>query len=612
MEYWVDLHDVKFQLFDWLSTEDLLQSERFADWDRENLEMVVDEAIKIAQESIAPTNEDGDRQGAVLEEGQVRVPESFGPAYRTLAEGGWIGCSSNPELGGLGLPELIATVAGEFFAGANMSICLVNLLTRGTSHLVEDFGGDEMVSLICERMYTGQWAGTMCLTEPQAGSDLGACRTTAVKQDDGHYLLKGEKIFITYGDHDLTPNIIHAVLARTPDAPKGTRGLSLFMVPKFRLGPKGEIGEANDVQCASMEHKMGIHGSPTCSMVFGTQDACHARLLGEEGEGMRLMFQMMNAARLEVGVQALGVAGAAQEAALRYARERKQMRHWDRSAGIPGQVSIVEHPDVRRMLLISSAYVQAMRALLFKTSFYVDQAHCTEGEEHERYQGLVELLTPVCKAWCSDWGFRVTEWSLQIYGGYGYTRDYPAEQYMRDAKIASIYEGTNGIQALDFVGRKLPARGGAALRELMGEAGKVAAELAGDAELGDAAKLLGKAVGQIGELLGDLPKRDDATLMTLLNAVPLLDMFGTLLGGQYLLEQAALASRRLETLLEERGVSAGDHQARRELLTDHAEAAFLHNKSQAAIHFCFRALPGIGAQAAAIQAGEKAPMDAIF
>ncbi len=606
MGYEVDIHDLKFQLFDWLPAEDLLGAEKFADWDMENVEMVIDEAVRIAREELGPTNEDGDRIGSHWEDGRVTVPESFKSAYQTVREGGWVGCVSSPEYGGLGLPDLVGAAVNELFAGANLSFSLSSLLTRGTAHLIENFGTDELKATYCERLISGEWTGTMCLTEPQAGSDVGASTSKAEPQDDGSYLISGEKIFITYGEHDMTDNIVHAVLARTPDAPAGTRGLSLFAVPKFRVAADGALGEPNDVYCAGVEHKLGIHGSPTCSIIFGREGACQGFLLGEEGQGMRQMFQMMNSARLEVGLQAAAVAGAAQQAALAYAKERLQMRHW---TGGPGQVPIVEHPDVRRMLLSSSAYVQAMRALLLRTAYYIDMAHVAEGEERERYQALVELLTPVCKAWCSDWGFRVIEWCLQVFGGYGYTRDYPAEQYLRDNKIASIYEGTNGIQALDFVARKLPARGGQAVREVLGAAAATARELAGDDQLGGSARLLGEAVAQIGAILEQVPKRDDGRLIVVLNAVPMLDSFGTLLGAHFLLEQASMASGRLAELLAEKGVDPADA---RELLESNEDAAFLHNKVQSAMHFCYRALPSVTAQSVAILAGEKTAMEAVF
>ncbi|MGB5816151.1 MAG: acyl-CoA dehydrogenase [Thermoanaerobaculia bacterium] len=613
MDYDVDLRDVIFQLFEWLPTERLLEADRFADWDRDSVEMVVTEALKIAQEELAPTNEEGDRSGCKLVDAKVTVPEPFGPAYKTLAEGGWIGSVNNSDVGGLGLPHVVGTVANELFAGANLSISLVMLLTRGASELIEDFGTDEMRGLFCEKLYSGQWTGTMCLTEPSAGSDVGASVTRAVEQENGRYLISGEKIFITYGDHDLTDNVIHTVLARLPDAPSGTRGLSLFVVPKIRVDPDGGLGESNDVVCGGIEHKLGIHGSPTCSMLFGQNGNCEGYLLGEKNKGMKMMFQMMNSARLEVGLQGAAVAGAAHQAALAFAKERIQSRNWSKFADPEAPpVAIVEHPDVRRMLLTSGAYVQAMRALLLQSAYYIDMSHVAEGEERERFQSYVELLTPICKAWASDWGFRVTEWCLQVFGGYGYTRDYPAEQYLRDAKIASIYEGTNGIQALDLVGRKMRLRDGDAVRELLGLVGATVKKLRNDPELDEVGALLGEALGEIGEVTTGLGKRSDAMLVMLLNAVPFLDMMGNTLAAHYLLDQAFLARSALQTILEARGVDAGDEDAYQELLASDSDAAFYHNKVQTAIHFGFRVLPQVRALAVAIKAGELAPMKAVM
>ncbi len=613
MDYNVDLRDVIFQLFEWLPTEKLLEADRFADWDRDSVEMVVSEALKIAQEELAPTNEEGNRSGCKLENGQVTVPEPFGPVYKTLAEGGWIGSVNSPDYGGLGLPHVVGTVANELFAGANLSISLVMLLTRGAAELIEDSGTDEMRGLFCEKLYSGQWTGTMCLTEPSAGSDVGASVTRAVEEKNGRYLISGEKIFITYGDHDLTDNIVHTVLARLPDAPAGTRGLSLFVVPKIRVEPDGSLGEPNDVLCGGIEHKLGIHGSPTCSILFGQNGNCEGYLLGEKNRGIRLMFQMMNSARMEVGLQGAAVAGAAHRAALTFAKERVQGRKWSQMADPEAApVAIVEHPDVRRMLFTSDTYVQAMRALVLQSAYYIDMAQVAEGEDKERYQSYVELLTPICKAWASDWGFRVTEWCLQVFGGYGYTRDYPAEQYLRDAKIASIYEGTNGIQALDLVGRKMRLRDGDTVRELLGMAGATVKKLTDDPELGEVGALLGEALGEIGEVTTGLGKRPDAVVVMLLNAVPFLDMMGNTLAAHYLLDQAFIARSELQAILEERGVSAEDEEAYSELLAADSDAVFYHNKVQAAIHFGYRVLPKVRALAVAIKAGELAPMEAVM
>lgn len=613
MAYQVDMRDVTFQLFEWLPTEKLLATERFSQWERQDLEMVLQEAAKLAAEVLAPTNKEGDRLGARFENGKVFMPPSFREAYAKLCEGGWISCINSPEFGGMGLPEVVGTAINEFFFGANISLSLTALLTRGAGYLIEKFGTDEMRKLFVEKMYSGQWGGTMCLTEPQAGSDVGASKTRAVKQDNGRYLIQGEKIFITSGDQDLTENIVHLVLARTPGAPAGTAGLSLFVVPKIRVNSDGSLGQPNDVQTAGIEHKLGLHGSPTCSLVFGPNNACEGFLLGEELQGMKLMFHMMNPARIEVGLQGEALAAAAFQEALQYAKVRLQGRHWTRLKDHDApQVPIIEHPDVRRMLFTSSAYVQAMRALLMQTSYYIDMSRVTEGEEQERYQSYVEVLTPICKAWASDWGFRVTEWCLQVFGGYGYTQEYPAEQLLRDAKIASIYEGTNGIQALDLVARKLPAKGGKPIRELLGQAEATFKKLRNDPQLMEPAWMLGAALKQIEDISKGLTKRPDAVMVVLLNSVPFLDMIGDTLGAHFLLDQAVIAREKLQALLTQAGVNPKDEGAYKQFLADNADAAFYHNKVQAAIHFAYRVLPNVTARAVAIRAGEMGPMEAVL
>ena len=613
MDYKVDHRDVKFQLFEWLPTAKLLEAEKFADWDQENIEMVLDEALKIAQGEMAICNEDGDRIGAQWNDGEVTLPESFHTAYGTVTEGGWIGLLANPEFGGMGLPEVLGTAVNEFFSGANVAFSLTLMLTRGVGHMIDGFGTDEQKQLFVENVLAGAWSGTMCLTEAQAGSDVGASKTKAVKNADGSYQITGEKIFITAGEHDLTDNIIHLVLARTPDAPVGTKGLSLFIVPKVKVNSDGSLGESNDVYCNNIEEKMGIHGSPTCTLVFGQNDNCEGYLLGEEGHGMKLMFHMMNAARIEVGLQGAAGAGAAHQQAVAYARERLQSRSWKemRNPDAP-QVPIIEHPDVRRMLLSSKAYVEAMRAILLQTSYYLDMAHLSEGEEAERYQSYVELLTPICKAWCSEWAVQVTHWCIQVHGGYGYTCDYPAEQYMRDCEIACIYEGTNGIQALDFVARKLPMKGGKPIREILGAAEKTFNRAKSDKELMEPAWMLAAALKQIETISKELTKRPDAIQMVLLNAPPLLDMVGTVIGAHLLLDQAMLAKEKLEVILTDQGVGTEDKKAYKEFLKGHEEAAFFHNKVQTAIHFCYRALPTVAAKGAAIRSGERSPFFAIM
>ena len=613
MAYNVDLRDLKFQLFDWLGLELVLESPRFADWDRESIELVLDEALKIAQEQLDPANEPGDREGVTLEDGKVSVVQAYQEPYKTLAEGGWVGCVNNPEYGGLGLPHVVGLAVNEFFSGANTSLSLVLLLTRGVGELVEHYGTDELRQLYCEKLYTGSWTGTMCLTEAQAGSDVGASTAKAEPAGDGRFNIVGEKIFITFGDHDMTDNVIHAVLARLPGAPRGTRGLSLFLVPKIRVNADGGLGEANDVICGGIEHKLGIHGSPTCSILFGSNGGCTGYLLGNENGGMRLMFEMMNAARLDVGLQGVSIGSAAHQAALAYAKERIQGRYWsqisDRDAA---PVAIVEHPDVRRLLLTSRAYVEGMRALMLETAKFIDLAHTTEGDEAERHQAFVELLTPVCKAWGSDWGFRVTEWCLQVFGGYGYISDYPAEQYLRDAKIASIYEGTNGIQALDLVGRKLGAHEGRPFRELLERVEATVEKLDSDSELSGPGQQLAVALKSVVNVATSVSQRPDGKATMMLNAVPFLDMLGHTLAGNFLLEQALLARQKLKVLLEEKAIDSDSEADYRALLDDDKDAAYFHNKIQTAILFAYRGLPNVGMLATAIEAGESSPIDAVL
>ncbi len=613
MSYDVDMRDVKFQLFEWLPTEKLLEAPRFADWDKENLEMVLDEGLKIAKEQMAPSNVEGDRVGAQWSDGQVTMPAAFKPVYETVREGGWLAMAIRPEAGGMGVPEVIGTACTEFFSGANVSLCLTMMLTRGAAMMIDRSGTDLMRGLFLDKLVTGEWSGTMCLTEPQAGSDVGASKTKAVPQDDGTYLISGEKIFITSGDHDLTENIVHLVLARTPEASPGTRGLSLFVIPKIWVNEDGSLGEPNDVYCNNIEEKMGIHGSPTCSLVFGQNDGCRGYLLGELEEGMKLMFFMMNGARIEVGLQGEAAAGAATQAALGYAKERLQSRNWKKmgQADAP-QVPIIEHPDVRRLLLQSKSYTEAMRALLYQTTLYEDLSSISEGEEAERYHSYVEVLTPICKAWASDWGVQVGLWCMQVYGGYGYTKEFPIEQYVRDAQIATIYEGTNGIQALDFVGRKMRLRDGDAIKELLGLAERTFNALKGDPELMEPAWMLAAALKQIESIAKDLPKRPDGMLVTILNAVPLLDMVGTVIGAHLLMDQAKIAKGKLAEILVEAGVGTDDKKAYKAFLADNAEAAFYHNKVQTAINFAYRALPTVSAKGAAIRSGEKSAIYAVL
>ncbi len=413
------------------------------------VDAILEEAAKLATNVLAPLNQTGDRDGAVLENGVVRTAGGFQQAYRDYCAGGWMGAVFPESLGGQDLPWLVNAAVAEIWNAANLSFQLCPLLTQGAIEAILHHGTQAQKELYAPRLISGQWTGAMCLTEPQAGSDVGALRTRAVR-DGEHYRIFGSKIFITYGEHDLAENIVHLVLARLDGAPAGTAGISLFVVPKFLPGPDGSLGARNDLRCVSLEHKLGIKATPTCVMAYGDTEGAVGFLLGEENQGMRCMFTMMNNARLAVGNEGLGLAQRAYQQALTYAHERVQGRR----DGV--SVAIAAYPDVRRMLLTMRAQIAAMRALCYWTAGCVDRSlRAADAAERERAAGHVALLTPMVKAWCTDVAQEVAATAIQVHGGMGFIEETGAAQHYRDAKILAIYEGTNGIQALDLVGRKL-------------------------------------------------------------------------------------------------------------------------------------------------------------
>ncbi len=408
------------------------------------VDAVLEEAAKLAGNVLAPLNQSGDRDGALLENGVVRTAGGFRDAYQAYAAGGWMGLAFPEAFGGQDLPWLVNTAAAEIWSAANLSFQLCPLLTQGAIDAILHHGTEEQREVYATKLISGEWTGAMCLTEPQAGSDLGMVRTRAVRDGD-QYRIFGTKIFITYGEHDLADNIVHLVLARVDGAPAGTRGISLFIVPKFLPTPDGGVGPRNDLRCVSLEHKLGINASPTCVMAYGDGDGAVGFLLGEENQGLRCMFTMMNNARLSVGHQGLGLAERAYQQALFYARERVQ-----------GSQAIVDYPDVRRMLLTMRAQIAAMRALCYWTAGFVDRSvRSADPAERAVAADRVALLTPMVKAWCTDLAQEIASTAVQVHGGVGFIEETGAAQHYRDAKILSIYEGTNGIQAMDLVGRKL-------------------------------------------------------------------------------------------------------------------------------------------------------------
>jgi len=460
-DYRAPLADMRFVLDEVVGLGEIAQLPGYEEASPDLVDAVLAEAGKVAAEVVGPLNRVGDTQGAVLENGVVRTPEGFKSAYRTFVDGGWNGLACDPAYGGQGLPFVLSTAVTEIWDAANTAFALCPMLTQGAVEAIRAHATRALKDAYLPKLVSGEWTGTMNLTEPQAGTDVGALRTRAVPEGD-HYRITGTKIFITYGDHDYTDNIIHLVLARLPDALPGVKGISLFLVPKVLVNADGSLGAGNDVRCVSLEHKLGIHASPTCVLSFGDDGGALGYLVGEENKGMACMFTMMNAARLNVGLLGLGTAERAYQQAADYARERVQSRDL---AGGAAPVTIIHHPDVRRMLMTMKAHIEAMRALSYTMAGAIDRARRSPDEAARRQaQAEVDILTPVVKAWCTDVGCALTSIGIQIHGGMGFIEETGAAQHYRDGRIHPIYEGTNGIQALDLMGRKLLRDGGESVR----------------------------------------------------------------------------------------------------------------------------------------------------
>jgi acyl-CoA dehydrogenase len=546
--YQAPLADMGFALKYGAGLLPALEQSFFGDLTMEDVEAVLAEAGRVAAEVIAPLDRGGDQAGATFKDGTVITAPGWKQAYRAWCEGGWNGLGSPAEWGGQGLPQTINAACTEMWNGACMAFGLGPLLTMGAIDALNDHGSETLKRAYLEKLISGEWMGTMHLTEPQAGSDVGALRTRAQRGVDGTYRITGQKIFITYGEHDLTDNIIHFVLARLPDAPPGTRGISLFLVPKFLLKADGSPGMRNDVRAHSIEHKLGVHASPTCTMVFGDHGGATGYLIGEENAGMAAMFTMMNRARLAVGLQGVGIAERATQQALAYARERKQ----GRTPGMPASASvpIITHPDVKRMLMTMRALTQAARSICYATAMTLDRAeHGGDKAAREAAHARASLLTPLAKAFSSDIGIEVASLGVQVHGGMGFIEETGAAQIYRDARIAPIYEGTNGIQAIDLVTRKLPLGGGAVVEDYLGELRRVVEAVNGtnDPALGWSGLRLEEALESLTRATRWMQAQLDKDVNeALAGATPYLRLFAIAAGG-CLLAQQALAALRLNT-----------------------------------------------------------------
>ncbi|MFI5305902.1 MAG: acyl-CoA dehydrogenase [Polyangiales bacterium] len=597
--YRADLRELQFVVFEQLRLQELLGKPPFQAWGRDEVELVLAEVHRFACEVSGPLNRTGDEEGCRLIDGQVRAPAGFAEAWKKLHEAGWAVLSADAEFGGQDAPLTLQALANELLSGSNTSFQMYAGLTIGAAELIVSFGTEAQKKAYCANMLQGRWGGTMCLTEPHAGSDVGDCKTAAVRNPDGTYRIKGTKIFISGGDHDLAENIVHMVLARIEGAPKGTKGLSLFIVPKIRVNTDGSLGKPNDVVTTSIEHKMGINGSATCVLSFGENDGCQGLLCGSvEHQGIVQMFQMMNGARILVGVQGVAAGSSAYLNALSYARERKQGASM--SAGRDPEaprVPIIQHPDVRRMLLDMKARVEGIRALGLCLTMHVDRAAvlaATDPDAAGYHKGQVDLLTPIFKAYATDQGFQVAATAIQTYGGAGFLKDHPAEQYCRDSKIFSIYEGTNHIQALDLVGRKLRQAGGKPVLDFLGEVAAFAKTHAEHPRLGKAMAELGKAHAAAGKAITRLMQwaQDREMALPQLAANRFLELMAELTVGRLLLEGAVIAHERLAT------VSDG-----------HPDHAFYLGRCHSAVYFALNILPGAAHKAELIEAADRSPLD---
>ncbi len=605
----VDERDVKFVLYEQLKIEELCRTERYSEYSREMFDMMLEAARKFAENELWTINSDGDRVGTKLEDGHVKAPPSFHKAYGLYRESGWPTLVVSPDYGGQGCPVTIYCAVMEMFVAANLAFMAYPGLTLGAARLVEKYGTEEQKQTYMYKMFEGEWGGTMCLTEPQAGSDVGALRTRAVRRPDGTYLISGNKIFISSGDHDLCENIVHLVLARIEGAPPGTKGISIFIVPKKR--PENGSLVENDVTTTAVEKKLGLHGSATCALNFGEKGDCIGHLLGEENSGMKIMFNMMNDARLAVGFQGLGLAGAAYMQALKYANERIQGPHISniRLPDAP-KVPIFEHPDVRRMLMWMKSVTEGARGLLYFAAYCEDIRRTSQDSElAARYDGLLDLLIPVCKAWSSDMGFRVTEMAVQIFGGYGYCSEYPVEQLLRDVKITSIYEGTNGIQALDLVGRKLGQNQGALFRAFLEQTDKLLARIGDNNTLTKIVDLFQQAKSGLVEVTVHFAQKGMSGdfLVPVLYATPYLEMFGDFAVGFILLWQAEIADQKLEEIYKQ--AKADTPEKRDSVLADSSSAAFYRGKIASAEFFANTFLSLAPGKARAILSGDKAILE---
>ena len=586
-DYNAPVEDMRFVLNELVPMSEITALPGYEDAGDDLVSAILDEAAKFAGGVLAPLNWVGDREGCVLTGDDVKTPAGFAQAYAQFVEAGWLGLGCNPEFGGQGMPTVVATAVKEMWHAANMAFGLCPMLTDGAIEAIAHHGSDAQKAAYLPNLVSGKWAGTMNLTEPNAGSDLSVVATKAIAQADGTYRITGTKIYITYGEHDLTENIIHLVLARLPDAPAGVKGISLFIVPKFLLNDAGGIGARNDLKCLSIEHKLGIHASPTAVMSFGETTGAVGYLVGEENRGLEYMFTMMNNARLSVGLEGVAISERAYQQAAAYAMQRVQGKVPGKAAGAP----IAHHPDVARMLMMMRSQTQAMRALAYTAAAELDRARCHPNTaQRSLAQARADLLIPVVKGWCTEQSIDITSLGIQIHGGMGYVEETGAAQHFRDARITTIYEGTTGIQANDFLGRKILRDKGQEAHRLIDEIKALATQMQGSSDmrfktmgatLGTAVLSLDRAVEWVIDIYPNNPSA------ALAGASPLLKSFGIVTGAWLLGKSAILAAKKVK---------------------DNSTNSFYLQKIGVAVFYFHHVLPGAAGLSQSVRLGEEATL----
>ncbi len=586
-DYSAPLQQMRFTIEHLADFKDVTALQSYSTVDADTVEAVLEEAGRFASGVLAPINWLGDRKGVQVVDRAVQVPPEFTDAFARFSEAGWPGIAANPDFGGQGLPKTISVACDEMWAGANVAFALCPELSQGAILALDRHGSEELKAQYLGKLVSGEWTGTMCLTEPQAGSDLAALTTRAEPQADGSYLLTGRKIYITWGDHPMTSNIVHLVLARLPGAPQGTKGISLFLVPKYKLNADGTPGERNDVFPVSVEHKLGIHASPTCVMAFGDGGGAQGYLVGVQNEGLAAMFTMMNYMRLGVGAQGVGLADRSYQASVQYARDRVQ----GRAPGEKGRVAIIRHPDIRRTLLLMRSLTQACRAICYYTASCLDRGnHGDTPETSAAWLARGDLMTPIAKAFSSEIGQDVTALGIQVHGGMGYVEETGVAQFYRDARIASIYEGTNAIQAADLVGRKLLRDGGATVSAFVSEMRLLDAPLANAGEdLASVRLWLAKGLDELvlcsSHVLAGERKDPELVGSAAFNYLMLM---GTVIGGWQLARGALAATTKLAT--------------------DGTDPVFLRTQVLLARFYSEHVLPRVLAYGVAVRAGSSSLM----